>query len=151
MSLCVPRVRACVGVVVRKLTEWICLLQISSNITECDYDTEKDEKHKGWRTMCCITLKHGTQSADDLLLISQRETNRKTSHLLSKDCVITLSLNAAVLVFSNITFMCADRVRKACTRFCYYCGNFQMECSSAMWDKLSQWDPRKTVPASAAK
>lgn len=119
------------------------------DITVCDYDTEKDEKHKGQRTMCCITHKHSTQSADDL--ISQREINRKTSHLLSKNCVITLSLNAAVLVFSKIKFMCADQVTRTCTRFFYYYGNFQMERSSAMWDKLSQWDPRKTVPASAAK
>lgn len=61
---------ACVGVVVRRLTAQICLLQISSHITECDYDIEEDEEHKGRSTMCCITHNNNQLT---LFFISARE------------------------------------------------------------------------------
>lgn len=70
----------CVGVVVRKLTEWICLLQISSDVSECDYDTEKDVKHN-------VLHQNSNHTQINLLTIfllsvSQRAMNRDNITLI---------------------------------------------------------------------
>lgn len=69
------------------------------------------------------TVQNNNQLTIFFLSVSQWEMNRRTSHLLIKKCVITLSLNAAVFVLSKIKLVCADQVRRACTRFFYYCGD----------------------------
>lgn len=106
----------------RKLTVLICLLQISSNITECDYDTEKDKDHEGREHNAAHQNSSHTNKTisrpSPVLSVSQPEINRKTSQLLS----ITVCHCLSLFVRSKIQPICAARVRRVCTQFCSYYG-----------------------------
>lgn len=87
------------------------------------------------------------------LLSSRRRQTQKASHLLSDSnkCSddILLEKNSHVQVVN-------ERPRThALLLFLFfpprYYGNFQMESSSAMWDKVSQRDPSQPLPASPPK
>ena len=108
-SVCVCVGVCVVGVMARTLTEWVCLLQISSDITGCDYNMERMWPRGGTehnvlnfnRTQTTISW-----SSDP------SEINRETSHVSSSSSTyldthspLWLRLNCFAFVWSGGSFV----------------------------------------------